>query len=75
MFLHFTLQKQIHLFLASFRKLLLAYMLLHSVFDKIKTRNIIMKTQQTSIAYAHWNRWTSYDMIKHNMISTDIILM
>ena len=24
-----------------------------------------MKTQRTTIAYAQWDRWTSYDAIKH----------
>ena len=44
-------------------------------FDKIKfkTRNIIMKTEQTTIEYAQWNGWKSYD-IKHHMITTDVIL-
>ena len=28
---------------------------------KYKTRNIIMKTEQTTIAYAQWDRWTSHD--------------
>ena len=23
-----------------------------------------MKTEQTTIAYAQWDRWTSYDLIK-----------
>ena len=45
-------------------------------FDKIKykTRNIIMKTEQTTIEYAQWNGWKSYDLIKHHMITTDVIL-
>ena len=29
-----------------------------------------MKTEQTKIVYAQWDRWTSYDVIKH-MITTD----
>ena len=33
-----------------------------------------MKTEQTKIVYTHWNRWTSYDVIKHDMITTDVIL-
>ena len=33
-----------------------------------------MKTEQTTIVYAQWDRWTSYDMIKHHMITTDVIL-
>ena len=27
---------------------------------KYKMCNIIMKTEQTTIVYAHWDRWTSY---------------
>ena len=30
-----------------------------------------MKTEQTKIVYKQWNRWTSYDVIKHHMITTD----
>ena len=33
----------------------------------------IMKTEQT-IVYAQWDRWTSYDVIKHHMITTDVML-
>ena len=33
-----------------------------------------MKTEQMTIAYAQRDRWTSYDVIKHYMITTDIIL-
>ena len=33
-----------------------------------------MKTEQTTIVYAQWNRLTSYDVIKHHMITTDVIL-
>ena len=33
-----------------------------------------MKTEQTTIAYAQWNRWTSHDAVKHDIITTDIIL-
>ena len=40
---------------------------------KYKTCNIIMKTEQTTIVYAQSDRWT-YDVIKHHMITTDIIL-
>ena len=50
-------------------------MLLHSVFDKIqKIRNIIMNTEQTKNVYAQWDRWTSYDVIKHHMITADVTL-
>ena len=41
---------------------------------KYRTRNIIMKTEQTTVVYAQWDRWTSYEMIKHNMITTDVTL-
>ena len=33
-----------------------------------------MKTEQTAIVYAQWDRWTSYDMIKHHMIITGVTL-
>ena len=33
-----------------------------------------MNTEQTKIIYAQWNRWTSYDVIKHQIITTDVIL-
>ena len=33
-----------------------------------------MKTEQTTIAYAQWDRWTSHDVIKHHMIATGVIL-
>ena len=32
-----------------------------------------MKTEQTTIEYAQWDRWTSHDVIKHHMITTDAI--
>ena len=32
-----------------------------------------MKTEQTTIVYTQWDRWTSYDVIKHHMITTDVI--
>ena len=41
---------------------------------KYRTRNIIMKTEQTTVVNAQWDRWTSYEMIKHNMITTDVTL-
>ena len=41
---------------------------------KHKTRNIIMKTEQTTIVYAQWDRWTSYYVIKHHTITTDVTL-
>ena len=33
-----------------------------------------MKTEQMTIVYAQWDRWTSYDVIKHHMITTDVTL-
>ena len=33
-----------------------------------------MKIEQKTIVYAQLDRWTSYDVIKHHMISTDVIL-
>ena len=33
-----------------------------------------MKTEQTTIVCTQWDRWTSYDMIKHHMITTDVRL-
>ena len=27
-----------------------------------------------TVVYARWDRWTSYDMIKHHMITTDVTL-
>ena len=30
-----------------------------------------MKTEQMTIVYAQWDRWTSYNMIKH-IITTDV---
>ena len=35
---------------------------------------MILKIEQTTITYAQWDRWTSYDMIKHHMIITDVTL-
>ena len=34
---------------------------------------MIMKTEQMTIVYAQWDRWTSYDVTKHHMITTDVI--
>ena len=33
-----------------------------------------MKTEQMTIVHAQLDRWTSYDVIKDHMISTDITL-
>ena len=30
-----------------------------------------MKTEQMAIVYTQWDRRTSYDVIKHNVITTD----
>ena len=27
-----------------------------------------------TIVYAQWDRWTSYDVIKHHMVTTDVTL-
>ena len=32
-----------------------------------------MKTEQTTTVNTQWDRWTSYDVIKH-MITNDVIL-
>ena len=41
---------------------------------KYKTRNIIMKTEQTTIEYVQWDRGSSHDVIKHHMVTTDVII-
>ena len=33
-----------------------------------------MITEQTTIVYAKWDKWTSYDVVKHHMITTDVKL-
>ena len=33
-----------------------------------------METEKMTIVCAQWDRWTSYDVIKHHMITTDVIL-
>ena len=33
-----------------------------------------MKNEQTTIVYAQWDRWTSYDVIKHYVRTTNVIL-
>ena len=40
-------------------------MLLHSLFDKIRNLEHIIKTEQTIIVYTQWDRKTSYDVLKH----------
>ena len=37
-----------------------------------ETFNIKLKTEQTTIVYSQWDKWASYDVIKH-MITTDVI--
>ena len=49
-------------------------MRLFSIFDKIQNHNLIIKTELTKIVYAQWDRWASYDVIKHHMITTDVTL-
>ena len=44
------------------------------IINVLTFRNIIMKTEQTAIVYAQWDRWKSYDVIKHRMITTDVLL-
>ena len=34
----------------------------------------MMKTEQMTVVYAQWDRWTSYDVIKPHMITTDVTL-
>ena len=34
----------------------------------------MMKTEQTTIVYPQWDKWTSYDVIKPHMITTDVSL-
>ena len=41
---------------------------------KYKPRNMIMKAAQTEILYAQWDRWTSYDEVKHHMKTFDVTL-
>ena len=33
-----------------------------------------MKTEQTKTVNTQWDRWISYDVIKHHMITNDVIL-
>ena len=33
----------------------------------------MLKTEQTTHVYAQWDRWASYDVIKHHMITTNVI--
>ena len=40
---------------------------------RYKTRNLKMKTEQTTIVYAQWDRQASYDAIKY-MVTTDVTL-
>ena len=47
-------------------------MLLHSLFDKIRNLEHIIKTEQTTIVYTRWDRKTSYDVLKHASHSCNI---
>ena len=40
---------------------------------KTNVCNIILKTEQTTIVHAQQDRYVSHDMIKHHMITTDVI--
>ena len=33
-----------------------------------------MKTEQTTIVYAQWDRWTSYSVIKDRMLNINVTL-
>ena len=33
--------------------------------ETVNIRSMLLKTEQTIIVYTQWDRWTSYDMIKH----------
>ena len=35
---------------------------------------MVLKTEQTTIVYVQWDRWASYDVTKHCMITTDVII-
>ena len=35
---------------------------------------MILKTEQRTILYVQWDRWVSYDVIKHHKITTEVIL-
>ena len=35
---------------------------------------MIMKAEETTIVYAQPDRWSSCDVIKHHMITTDVTL-
>ena len=74
--------RQIHLFLGYLTKVtafmvtpkMIINALTFCFLIKYKPHNIIMKTEQTTIVYAQLDRWTSYNVIKDHMISTDITL-
>ena len=45
-------------------------MLISKLLDKnVKICKITLKTEQTTNVYEQWDRWKSYDMIKHHMIA------
>ena len=43
-------------------------------FIKYKSRHIIMKTEQTTIVCAQWDRWKSYHVIKDHMLKPNVTL-
>ena len=46
-------------------------MLTSNFFHKtVKNQNIILKIEPTTNIYAHWDRWVSYDVIKHHVINS-----
>lgn len=45
---------------------------MHSVFDKI-VKFVTLKTRKTIIVYAQWDKWASYDVLKLNMKTTDVV--
>ena len=48
-------------------------MLTSKFFHKIvKNQNIILKVEPTTIIHAHWDRWVSYDVIKHHVINSKV---
>ena len=35
---------------------------------------MVLKTEQTTIVSRQWDRWASYEVRKHHMITTDVII-
>ena len=54
------------------------FLLKHLLFSKMKSlcNQETQKRQSMvfTLVYTPWDRWTSYDVIKHPMITTDVIL-